>query len=99
MASTQEASRTLVGAAERTATAVRDTVVIPAEAILAIVDRIAVMRLPADIQASVTREISTLAGEMRLKLIRETESLRHLGQTLERFERRLMMEKSNDRTR
>ncbi|HLW69821.1 MAG TPA: hypothetical protein VKS22_04280 [Candidatus Binataceae bacterium] len=83
MAYTQQSeSKTLTGAAERTAAAIRETVITPAEAILGSIERIAAMRLPADLQKTVAGELGTLAGEMRLKLIQESEALRRLGDTL-----------------
>jgi hypothetical protein len=48
------------------------------------------MRLPADLQESVRGELGTLAGDIRLRLVGETVSLRRLGEILARFERRLL---------
>jgi len=74
----------------RVAGTIQEIIVTPAESVLANIDRIRAMRLAADVQATVIGELDTLAGEMRLKLIRESEALRRLGETLGRFERRLM---------
>lgn len=79
---------TLEGATLRAIAAVMDEIIAPAEGVCAALNRIGAMRLGAA-EREVIEELDTLARDIRPRLIRETGRLRRLGETLQRFERRL----------